>query len=228
MNSREGDEQARNTAEAVARRSYGKLIAFLAARTSDVASAEDALSEAFASALADWPRNGCPSNPEAWLLTVARRKMIDLFRGQRRYEFAGDELEGITEGLGAAAIAAEIPNQIPDQRLALMFVCAHPAIDAAIRAPLILQVILGLDAKAIASAFLMSPAAMGKRLVRAKEKIRQAGFHSAFRSARNFPAVSTRYWTLFTPRLPKAGPIPVEPTLPAAISPTKPCFWRSS
>ena len=175
MNSREGDEQARNTAEAVARRSYGKLVAFLAARTSDVASAEDALSEAFASALADWPRNGCPSNPEAWLLTVARRKMIDLFRGQRRYEFAGDELEGITEGLGAAAIAAEIPNQIPDQRLALMFVCAHPAIDAAIRAPLILQVILGLDAKAIASAFLMSPAAMGKRLVRAKEKIRQAG-----------------------------------------------------
>ena len=85
------------------------------------------------------------------------------------------QLEGITEGLGAAAIAAEIPNQIPDQRLALMFVCAHPAIDAAIRAPLILQVILGLDAKAIASAFLMSPAAMGKRLVRAKEKIRQAG-----------------------------------------------------
>ena len=175
MNSREGDEQARNTAEAVARRSYGKLIAFLAARTSDVASAEDALSEAFASALADWPRNGCPSNPEAWLLTVARRKMIDLFRGHRRYEFVGDELEGIAEGLGAAAIAAEIPNQIPDQRLALMFVCAHPAIDAAIRAPLILQVILGLDAKAIASAFLMSPAAMGKRLVRAKEKIRQAG-----------------------------------------------------
>jgi RNA polymerase sigma-70 factor (ECF subfamily) len=175
MNSREGDEQARNAAEAVARRSYGKLIAFLAARTGDVASAEDALSEAFASALADWPRNGCPSNPEAWLLTVARRKMIDLFRGQSRYEFAGDELEGIPEVLGAAAIAAEIPNQIPDQRLALMFVCAHPAIDASIRAPLILQVILGLDAKAIASAFLMSPAAMGKRLVRAKEKIRQAG-----------------------------------------------------
>jgi RNA polymerase sigma-70 factor (ECF subfamily) len=65
--------------------------------------------------------------------------------------------------------------EIPDQRLALMFACAHPAIDAGIRAPLILQVILGLDAKAIASAFLTSPAAMGKRLVRAKEKIRQAG-----------------------------------------------------
>jgi predicted RNA polymerase sigma factor len=174
MNSREGDEQARGTAEAVARRSYGKLVAFLAARTHDVAAAEDALSEAFASALADWPGKGCPSNPEAWLLTVARRKMIDSYRGQRR-EIASEELQGMAEGLGAAAIAAETPTQTPDQRLALMFVCAHPAIDAGIRAPLILQVILGLSAEAIASAFLMSPAAMGKRLVRAKEKIRQAG-----------------------------------------------------
>jgi predicted RNA polymerase sigma factor len=179
MDSREGDEQARSTAEAVARRSYGKLVAFLSARSRDVAAAEDALSEAFASALVDWPQKGCPSNPEAWLLTVARRKMIDLYRGQRRHEIAGEDLRVMAEGLDAAAIDAEGPNHIPDQRLALMFVCAHPAIDAGIRAPLILQVILGLDAKAIASAFLMSPAAMGKRLVRAKEKIREAGipFH---------------------------------------------------
>jgi predicted RNA polymerase sigma factor len=174
MNSREGDEQARNTAEAIARRSYGKLVAFLAARTHDVAAAEDALSEAFASALADWPGKGCPANPEAWLLTVARRKMIDSYRGQRR-EVAGEDLELTAESMGAASIAAEEPNRIPDQRLALMFVCAHPAIDSGIRAPLILQVILGLNAEAIASAFLMSPAAMGKRLVRAKEKIRQSG-----------------------------------------------------
>lgn len=132
------------------------------------------MSEAFASALADWPRKGCPSNPEAWLLTVARRKMIDSLRGQRR-KISGEDLQLTVEGLSAAAIAAETPTQISDQRLALMFVCAHPAIDAGIRAPLILQVILGLNAEAIASAFLMSPAAMGKRLVRAKEKIRQAG-----------------------------------------------------
>ena len=175
VNSQEGsgesDEQARRTADAVARRSYGKLVAFLAARTRDVAAAEDALSEAFTAALADWPRNGCPSNPEAWLLTVARRKAIDMHRGLRRHELAADELRVMAEGFDAAASAAEIP----DQRLALMFACAHPAIDAGIRAPLILQVILGLDAKAIASAFLMSSAAMGKRLVRAKDKIRQAG-----------------------------------------------------
>lgn len=168
---REVDDQARSTADAVARRSYGKLVAFLAARTRDVAAAEDALSEAFAAALADWPLNGCPSNPEGWLLTVARRKAIDVARGQRRHEMASEQLQVMAAGMDAAASDAPIP----DQRLALMFVCTHPAIDAAVRAPLILQVVLGLDAKAIASAFLTSPTAMGKRLVRAKDKIRQAG-----------------------------------------------------
>jgi len=171
MNSHDSSAEARSTAEAVARRSYGKLVAFLAARTRDVAAAEDALSEAFAAALADWPRSGCPANPEGWLLTVARRKTIDAMRGRKRDEAASTKLQVMAEGLEAAAAEAEIP----DQRLALMFACAHPAVEAGIRSPLILQVVLGLDAKAIASAFLLSPAAMGKRLVRAKEKIRQAG-----------------------------------------------------
>jgi RNA polymerase sigma-70 factor (ECF subfamily) len=163
--------QAHSAADAVARRSYGKLVAFLAARTRDVAAAEDALSEAFASALADWPLNGCPSNPEAWLLTVARRKIIDVARRRRHSEAATEQLQLLAEGLDAAATDAEIP----DRRLALMFACAHPAIEAGVRAPLMLQVVVGLDAKMIASAFLSSPAAMGKRLVRAKNKIRQAG-----------------------------------------------------
>jgi predicted RNA polymerase sigma factor len=171
-NSREDDGQSRLAADAVARRSYGKLVAFLAARTRDVAAAEDALSEAFASALADWPRNGCPSNPEAWLLTVARRKSIDAARRRFSGEAATGELQLLAEGLDAAAAENA---EIPDRRLALMFVCAHPAIEAGVRAPLILQVVLGLDAAMIASAFLVSPAAMGQRLVRAKSKIRQAG-----------------------------------------------------
>ena len=166
---------ARCTADAVARRSYGKLIAFLAARSGDVEAAEDALSEAFASALADWPQNGCPSNPEAWLLTVARRKAIDRVRAQSRREFDTERIERMAEEITAATTSAERQHEIPDQRLALLFVCAHPAIDAGTRSPLMLQVVLGLDAKAIASAFLGSPAAMSKRLVRAKDKIRQAG-----------------------------------------------------
>ena len=169
MNARGIDGQAHSTADAVARRSYGKLVAYLAARTRDVAQAEDALSEAFAAALKDWPQNGCPSNPEAWLLTVARRKMIDAARRRRSGEMASPDLQVLAEELSAAPADAEIP----DHRLALMFACAHPAIDAGIRAPLMLQVVLGLDAATIASCFLMSPAAMGQRLVRAKNKIRE-------------------------------------------------------
>src|SRR4051812_36466135 len=177
MSARRGGEQARDgeaqkTADAVARRSYGKLVAFLAARTHDVAAAEDALSEAFLSALADWPRKGCPESPEAWLLTVARRKVIDAARRHSTTEAASVELQILAEGLEAAAAESV---EIPDRRLALLFACAHPAIEAQVRAPLMLQVVLGLDAKTIASAFLSSPAAMGKRLVRAKDKIRQAG-----------------------------------------------------
>nr|WP_316640101.1 DUF6596 domain-containing protein [uncultured Roseateles sp.] len=159
------------TAEAVARRSYGRLIAFLAARTHDVAGAEDALSEAFASALASWPANGIPINPEAWLLTAARRRLIDGWRQHRGQEALAQQLLwlGLDEG------AEDVPPEIPDQRLALMFACTHPAIDAGVRAPLMLQTILGFDAATIASAVLVAPATMGQRLVRAKARIRQAG-----------------------------------------------------
>ncbi|MFZ0744121.1 MAG: DUF6596 domain-containing protein [Terracidiphilus sp.] len=170
MSAIESGQQAKSTADSVARRSYGKLVAFLAARTYDVAAAEDALSEAFASALTSWPEKGCPVNPEAWLLTVARRKLIDMSRKEHHDQSATEGLHVMDEIVAATPPDAEIP----DERLAMMFACAHPAIDAGVRAPLILQVVLGLDAKAIASAFLTSPAAMGKRLVRAKEKIRQA------------------------------------------------------
>ena len=180
----ENVERARSAAESAARRSYGKLVAFLAARTRDVAAAEDALSEAFASALSDWPVNGCPANPEGWLLTVARRKLIDAMRGRQRHEVAAEELRVMAEG----AEMAETDSRLPDQRLGLMFACAHPAIEPGIRSPLILQVVLGLDAKAIASAFLTSPAAMGKRLVRAKEKSREAGIPFAIPERAMLPA----------------------------------------
>lgn len=167
--------QARDVADAVARRSYGKLVAFLAADTRDVAAAEDALSEAFAIALAEWPVNGCPVNPEAWLMTVARRKGIDGMRRRRTGEAATAQLQILAEDQTSASAEAVTDAQIPDKRLALLFACAHPAIDADIRSPLMLQTVLGLDAKTIASAFLTSPDAMSKRLVRAKQKIRAAG-----------------------------------------------------
>src|SRR5262245_12866742 len=134
-----GQDAAREAAEAVARRSYGKLVALLAARTRDVAGAEDALAEAFASALVDWPRSGVPHAPEAWLLTVARRKVIDAARRRRSADEGASHLRLVAEELEAAAGEPALP----DERLALMFACAHPALDPAIRAPLILQTILG-------------------------------------------------------------------------------------
>lgn len=157
-------------AEATARASYGKLLALIAARTGDVAGAEDALSEAFAAALAGWPTAGVPENPQGWLVTVARRKLIDAARRNRTSREAGVHLQML-----AGEIADATEADIPDQRLALMFVCAHRAIDAGVRAPLMLQTVLGLDAATIASAFLTAPATMGQRLTRAKARIRLAG-----------------------------------------------------
>jgi RNA polymerase sigma-70 factor, ECF subfamily len=167
--------QSRDAAEAIARRSYGKLIAFLAARTGNVAEAEDALSDAFAAALVDWPVKGIPNTPEAWLVTVARRKGIDAVRRQRSAAEASPAVNLITEELQGLAATASDDRPIPDERLALMFACAHPAIEPALRAPLILQTVLGFNAATIASAFLVSPATMGQRLVRAKAKIKDAG-----------------------------------------------------
>jgi RNA polymerase sigma-70 factor, ECF subfamily len=165
-----GDVEAVQRAEAAARHSYGKLVAFLSARTRDVAGAEDALSEAFAAALQEWPRRGVPAAPEAWLLTVARRRMVDDVR-RRIHDEAASEYFLLVDELSAD----DDPPELPDRRLELLFACAHPGIDAAARAPLMLQTVLGFEAGAIASAFLVAPAAMSQRLVRAKAKIRQAG-----------------------------------------------------
>jgi RNA polymerase sigma-70 factor (ECF subfamily) len=165
------EDPVRQTAEAVARDSYGKLIAFLVARTGDLAGAEDALSDAFATALSEWPVAGVPANPRAWLATVARRKQIDQFRRRRTRQDASDHVKLLADEFDAER--AE-PTDIPDQRLALMFVCAHRAIDPAIRAPLMLRTVLGLDAGSIASAFLIAPVTMRQRLVRAQSRIKLA------------------------------------------------------
>lgn len=164
-------EAARRAAERAARDSYGRLLAFLAARTRDVAGAEDALAEAFASALKSWPEQGVPANPDAWLLTVARRRQTDAIRRRQTSKAGEAHVQLMTEELEEAG--AE-PDAIPDRRLALMFACAHPEIEAGMRAPLILQTILGLTAIDIAAAFLIPPATMGQRLVRAKARIKEA------------------------------------------------------
>jgi RNA polymerase sigma-70 factor, ECF subfamily len=160
----------RSAVERAARHGYGRLLAYLVAHTRDLAGAEDALSEAFASALAVWPAMGIPASPQAWLLAVAQRKAIDAARRRQTRESAADPLRMLY-----AEASEEAVTTIPDERLRLMFACAHPAIDASVRAPLILQTVLGFEAGAIATAFLIAPAAMSQRLVRAKNKIRNAG-----------------------------------------------------
>jgi RNA polymerase sigma-70 factor, ECF subfamily len=177
-------DEARRAAERVARESYGRILAFLAARTRDVTGAEDALSDAFAAALRTWPTEGIPLNPDAWLLTAARRRQTDAARhrqvqhaGQEHLQLIGDELEAM----------AHDPNAIPDRRLVLMFACAHPAIEPSMRTPLILQTILGLTSEDIAAAFLVPPKTMGQRLVRAKTRIRDAGIPLRMPDAHELP-----------------------------------------
>lgn len=157
------------TAEAVARASYGRLVALIAARTRDIAAAEDALAEAFRIALDTWPMRGVPAQPEAWLLTVARRSVGHQARHAEVANRAADTLVALTEER-----AVQREDDIPDERLRLLFVCAHPAIDPDVRTALMLQTVLGLDAARIGAAFLVPPATMGQRLVRAKAKIRDA------------------------------------------------------
>jgi RNA polymerase sigma-70 factor (ECF subfamily) len=157
--------------ESVLRDSYGKLIAYLAARTGDVAGAEDALSDAFVAALEKWPASGVPQKPEAWLLHAARNRIIDAVRHNQVRQNSEVFLQQIAETAQTVAVTHE---HFPDERLKLLFVCAHPAIDPAARTPLMLQTVLGVDAERIASAFLVSPAAMSQRLVRTKNKISDA------------------------------------------------------
>ncbi|MFO1121400.1 MAG: DUF6596 domain-containing protein [Hyphomicrobiales bacterium] len=165
--------EARARADEIARQSYGRLVAFLAARSRDIAGAEDALADAFRLALERWPRDGIPRVPEAWLLTVARRQLGKAARHSRVVASAEpDILVALNEAMNA--MEAD-PQHMMDDRLKLLFVCAHPAVASDAQTPLMLQTVLGIDAARIAAAFLVPPPTMSQRLVRAKARIRETG-----------------------------------------------------
>jgi predicted RNA polymerase sigma factor len=176
-------EDTHRTVERVARESYGRLVAYLSVHTHDLASAEDALSNALVSALSHWPQDGVPQNPEAWLLTAARHSLIDAIRHQKVVFASEPTLQLLKEDFTEAALS----NEFPDERLKLLFVCAHPAIDPAMHTPLMLQTVLGLDAARIAQAFLIAPKTMGQRLFRAKTKMRSGGIPFEIPQERDLP-----------------------------------------
>jgi len=162
---------AARSAGVAARDSYGRLLALLAAATSDLAGAEDALADAFERALRTWPAQGVPGNPDAWLLTVARNRLRDEWKSARAQRAV--PLDAVPDTL--AHIDDVDVDAIPDRRLELMLVCAHPAIDRAMHTPLMLNTVLGFTAEQVGRAFSVPAPTMATRLVRVKKRIKAAG-----------------------------------------------------
>jgi RNA polymerase sigma-70 factor (ECF subfamily) len=171
---------AAHAAGVAARDAYGRLLALLAASTSDLAAAEDALADAFERALRTWPSAGVPGNPDAWLLTVARNRLRDHWKSAHvQRALPGTALPG--EGgqdepvhFDPVYIDEVDVDAIPDRRLELMLVCAHPAIERAVRTPLMLNTVLGFTAEQVGRAFSVPASTMATRLVRAKKRIKAA------------------------------------------------------
>jgi len=161
------------TIEQIYREESGRILATLIRLLDDFDLAEEALQEAFAAALAQWPTRGTPTNPRAWLVSTGRNKAVDRLRRRARFEARADELERLT---GLADRMAEEPEEsmLSDDRLRLIFTCCHPALSTEAQVSLTLRTLCGLRTEEIARAFLVPLPTMAQRIVRAQQKIRDA------------------------------------------------------
>jgi RNA polymerase sigma-70 factor (ECF subfamily) len=167
------DRAVQASVEAVFREEHGRLLASLVHRFGDLDLAEEVASEAVEAALQHWPAEGVPSKPGAWLLTTARRRAVDRLRRDRVYAARLAVLQAEADRAEPVP-PADADGDLPDERLRLFFTCAHPALPAEDRGALTLRFLAGLTTPEVARAFLVPPATMAQRIVRAKKKIRDA------------------------------------------------------
>jgi RNA polymerase sigma-70 factor (ECF subfamily) len=161
--------------ESFYREEYGRILASVAHAIRDLHVAEEAVQDAFAVALERWPREGSPRNPRAWLVTTARHKAIDVLRRAGRFEVVRAELGRTMESSQKPEPPDLLDAAIPDERLRLIFTCCHPSLALEAQVALALRTLCGLSTEEIARAFLVAPATLAQRLVRAKRKIAEAG-----------------------------------------------------
>jgi RNA polymerase sigma-70 factor (ECF subfamily) len=166
-------DRSRATVETVVREEWGYILATLVGHVRDLDLAEDVLQDAAVAALQHWPTSGVPQHPRAWLLQTARRKAIDRFRRDARFEAKRKELEALV-ALGERPGGDETEETVVDERLSLIFTCCHPALGEQARVALTLRTLGGLTTTEIARAFLVPETTMAQRLVRAKRKIKAA------------------------------------------------------
>jgi len=159
--------------DAVYHSDWGRIVATLIRSFGDFEIAEESAQEAFTAAIDQWPAAGVPDSPAAWIIQTARHKAIDRIRRQTRF---AEKAESYAAELQTTTEQPEYdPNEIDDDRLRLIFTCCHPALSPDAQVALTLRTLCGLDTDEIARAFLLPPATMAQRLVRAKRKIRDAG-----------------------------------------------------